>query len=154
MQAKAEGERIGLKNVGNTCYFNSLLQTYFSIPKFRYDVSSCEALQTRHSRMSYTAYRVICARSKPAGSAITGSSPVLRSQRQDRKAFFASKRCPVNLLALCKRADSDKLPELLPDQAAETPSGLCCMAKLPDHLPNYTELPDLPKLPNLPKQAA
>ena len=24
----------GLANVGNTCYFNSLLQTYFTIPEF------------------------------------------------------------------------------------------------------------------------
>lgn len=25
---------VGLKNIGNTCYFNSLMQTYFTIPKF------------------------------------------------------------------------------------------------------------------------
>ena len=29
---------VGLKNVGNTCYFNSLLQTYFMIPAFRQGV--------------------------------------------------------------------------------------------------------------------
>ena len=31
---RVEGIPAGLKNVGNTCYFNSLLQTYFRIPKF------------------------------------------------------------------------------------------------------------------------
>ena len=30
---RVEGTPVGLKNVGNTCYFNSLMQTYFMIPK-------------------------------------------------------------------------------------------------------------------------
>ena len=33
-RVRAAGVPVGLKNVGNTCYFNSLLQTYFRIPKF------------------------------------------------------------------------------------------------------------------------
>lgn len=32
------GIPVGIKNVGNTCYFNSLLQTYFMIPKFVQEV--------------------------------------------------------------------------------------------------------------------
>lgn len=31
---RVAGIPAGLKNVGNTCYFNSLLQTYFRIPRF------------------------------------------------------------------------------------------------------------------------
>lgn len=31
---REEGTPVGIKNVGNTCYFNSLLQTYFLVPKF------------------------------------------------------------------------------------------------------------------------
>lgn len=31
---REEGVPVGLKNVGNTCYFNSLIQTYFNIPQF------------------------------------------------------------------------------------------------------------------------
>jgi len=25
---------VGLKNIGNTCYFNSILQVYFNLPEF------------------------------------------------------------------------------------------------------------------------
>lgn len=35
---REEGIPVGLKNIGNTCYFNSLLQTYFTIPQFRNNV--------------------------------------------------------------------------------------------------------------------
>lgn len=31
---RKDGVPVGLKNVGNTCYFNSLLQSYFTIPAF------------------------------------------------------------------------------------------------------------------------
>jgi ubiquitin carboxyl-terminal hydrolase 25 len=35
MERKREpGMPVGLRNVGNTCYFNSLIQTYFNIPEF------------------------------------------------------------------------------------------------------------------------
>ena len=29
-----DGAPCGLKNIGNTCYFNSLLQVYYNIPRF------------------------------------------------------------------------------------------------------------------------
>jgi ubiquitin carboxyl-terminal hydrolase 25/28 len=38
------GTYVGLKNVGNTCYVNSLIQTYFSIPEFTREVLTCKAL--------------------------------------------------------------------------------------------------------------
>jgi ubiquitin carboxyl-terminal hydrolase 25/28 len=39
-----EGAFVGLKNVGNTCYVNSLIQTYFSIPEFTREVLTFKAL--------------------------------------------------------------------------------------------------------------
>lgn len=33
-RVRVPGVPVGLKNVGNTCYFNSLLQAYFMVPKF------------------------------------------------------------------------------------------------------------------------
>jgi len=37
-RAREDGVPAGLKNIGNTCYVNSLLQTYFSLPSFRNEV--------------------------------------------------------------------------------------------------------------------
>lgn len=31
---REEGVPCGLKNIGNTCYFNSLLQVYYNLPRF------------------------------------------------------------------------------------------------------------------------
>ena len=31
---REENQPAGLRNIGNTCYFNSLLQVYYSIPEF------------------------------------------------------------------------------------------------------------------------
>jgi len=31
---REEGTPVGLKNVGNTCYLNSILQVYFNLPEF------------------------------------------------------------------------------------------------------------------------
>jgi hypothetical protein len=41
-QLTARLRLVGLKNVGNTCYFNALLQTYFSIPNLRELILSLE----------------------------------------------------------------------------------------------------------------
>lgn len=31
---REDNQPAGLRNIGNTCYFNSLLQVYYSIPEF------------------------------------------------------------------------------------------------------------------------
>lgn len=43
-RVRQEGTPVGLKNVGNTCYVNSLIQTYFSIPEFTKAVLSFKPL--------------------------------------------------------------------------------------------------------------
>ena len=35
---REEGMPCGLKNIGNTCYFNSLLQVYYNMPRFVQEV--------------------------------------------------------------------------------------------------------------------
>ena len=35
---REEGVPCGLKNIGNTCYFNSLLQVYYNLPRFGREV--------------------------------------------------------------------------------------------------------------------
>eukprot|EP01130_Rhizamoeba_saxonica_P016180 TRINITY_DN7430_c0_g1_i2.p1 TRINITY_DN7430_c0_g1~~TRINITY_DN7430_c0_g1_i2.p1 ORF type:complete len:407 (+),score=98.88 TRINITY_DN7430_c0_g1_i2:41-1261(+) len=42
---REEGMPVGLKNVGNTCYANSLLQAYFNIPLLRKEILSAPILQ-------------------------------------------------------------------------------------------------------------
>ena len=37
---------VGLKNVGNTCYVNSMLQSYFTIPQFRDEILSLPYLDS------------------------------------------------------------------------------------------------------------
>jgi ubiquitin carboxyl-terminal hydrolase 25/28 len=37
---RVDGTPVGLKNVGNTCYFNSLMQTYFMIPQLVKEIGS------------------------------------------------------------------------------------------------------------------
>lgn len=41
---KEDGVPTGLKNIGNTCYFNSMLQTYYMLPEFRKAVLSFPSL--------------------------------------------------------------------------------------------------------------
>merc|ERR1711968_311517 len=40
---RAEGMCVGLRNIGNTCYVNSLLQTYFLLPTLRDTVLAANA---------------------------------------------------------------------------------------------------------------
>ena len=35
----------GLRNIGNTCYFNSLIQVYFNLPSFTTKILSFEATE-------------------------------------------------------------------------------------------------------------
>jgi hypothetical protein len=44
---KADGVAVGLKNIGNTCYCNSLLQTYWAIGAFREAIIHCPVAQAR-----------------------------------------------------------------------------------------------------------
>ncbi|EKX33566.1 hypothetical protein GUITHDRAFT_120258 [Guillardia theta CCMP2712] len=41
MLLRKDNMAVGLKNIGNTCYFNSLLQTYRAIPAFRHAILQC-----------------------------------------------------------------------------------------------------------------
>lgn len=43
-RARKNGEPVGLKNVGNTCYFNSLMQTLFRVAPFVKEIVKLEGL--------------------------------------------------------------------------------------------------------------
>lgn len=43
-RVRKDGEPVGLKNIGNTCYFNSLLQTLFRIEDFVREIVAVENL--------------------------------------------------------------------------------------------------------------
>lgn len=45
-RARKSGEPVGLKNIGNTCYFNSLMQTLFRIRPFVKEVANLNGLDT------------------------------------------------------------------------------------------------------------
>jgi ubiquitin carboxyl-terminal hydrolase 25/28 len=51
-RVRVRGVPVGLKNVGNTCYFNSLLQAYFMIPNFVKEILSFQDTNPRESQDS------------------------------------------------------------------------------------------------------
>jgi ubiquitin carboxyl-terminal hydrolase 25 len=50
---------VGLKNIGNTCYFNSLIQTYFMIPKFIKEILSFKPDPSKVSKNQKTSINLI-----------------------------------------------------------------------------------------------
>lgn len=44
-RARKSGEPVCLKNIGNTCYFNSLLQTLFRVPTFVFEIMRVKELE-------------------------------------------------------------------------------------------------------------
>lgn len=47
-RARKSGDPVGLKNIGNTCYFNSLMQTLFRIRPFVKEISKLNGLDQIH----------------------------------------------------------------------------------------------------------
>lgn len=45
-RSRKSGEPVGLKNIGNTCYFNSLMQTLFRIRPFVKEIANLNGLDT------------------------------------------------------------------------------------------------------------